>query len=152
MRIQISTVLHSQPERIWKELQMCRLLFHVASPVVVFEAINPSVFPEFWSDGKYQVRMWLFGFIPLGKQWIVIQHQSMQTGYGLLDDGYGDIIQVWRHLITLNPTPEGFTQYTDTVDIEAGWLTIGAWMFANLFYRHRQNRWRHLVDGNFRFE
>lgn len=149
MRVQISTVLECPTERAWQEVQTSRLLCHIATPLVLFEAIVPTALPENWSDDKYQVRMWLFGFIPFANQWIVIQRGSVPGKYELLDDGYGDMIQTWRHLITLRPTPEGFTRYTDTVDIDAGFLTFGVWLFANIFFRYRQSRWRGLVKRNF---
>jgi len=35
--------------------------------------------------------------------------------------------------------------YTDEIEIQAGWLTPGIWLFAQLFYRHRQRRWKALL-------
>lgn len=100
-------------------------------------------------NGNYQVRMWLFGVLPLGTQWIVIRHIASSEGYDLLDDGHGNLITRWQHLISLRPTPGGFTLYTDTVNIDARWLTFGVWLFANIFYRYRQSRWRRLVQKEF---
>lgn len=151
MQVKISTLLHCAPERIWQEVQTTNLLRHIAHPLVLFEPITPNTFPKKWSDERYWVRMWLFGLLPFGKQWIVIRRTEMQGEYELLDDGHGDMITRWRHLITLRPTAEGFTQYTDTVDIGAGLLTFGVWLFANFFFRYRQSRWRRLVARNFNY-
>jgi len=37
------------------------------------------------------------------------------------------------------------SRYTDHVDISAGLLTPGVWLFASLFYRARQQRWKRLL-------
>lgn len=152
MRIHVSTQLKGTPGRVWQEVQTSKLLEYVARPLIVFEPISHPAFPEIWGNGCYQVRMRLFGVLSLGKQWIVIQPNVSPEGYDLLDDGHGDMIARWRHLITLRPTPEGFTQYTDTVEIDAGLLTIGVWLFAHIFYRYRQSRWRRLVRRNFNYD
>lgn len=152
MQVKISTLLRRDPERIWQEVQTTRLLRYIAHPLVLFEPIIPKTFPEKWSDERYWVHMKLFGFLPFGKQWIGIRRVAKPDEYEILDDGRGEMIARWRHLITLRKTPEGFTQYTDTVDIEAGWLTLGVWFFANVFFRYRQRRWRRLVARNFDYD
>ncbi|MDL1945130.1 MAG: hypothetical protein AB1509_00695 [Chloroflexota bacterium] len=152
MQVQISTILKSAPDRIWQEVQTSRLLQYISQPLLVFTPVSPSAFPETWGNGNYQVRMWLFGVLPLGTQWIVIRHIASSEGYDLLDDGHGNLITRWQHLISLRPTPGGFTLYTDTVNIDARWLTFGVWLFANIFYRYRQSRWRRLVRRNFNYD
>lgn len=150
MQVKISTLLPCPPERVWQEVQFFKLLLHVSRPLVAFDPVQPNTFPATWSNEKYLVRMRLFGFLPLGEQWIVITLDDVKRE--LLDDGHSALIKKWRHRITVEPTPEGFTRYTDTVDIEAGLLTFGVWIFANLFFRHRQGRWRKLVNADFKYE
>ena len=55
------------------------------------------------------------------------------------DAGYSDLIKVWDHKIVLEPF-HGMTRYTDQVEIIAGPLTVAAWLFAKVFYAHRQRR------------
>lgn len=152
MQVQISTILKDAPDRIWRDVQTSKLLQYIAQPLIVFEPVSPPTFPEIWGDGNYQVRMRLFGVLPLGTQWIVIRHMASSEGYDLLDDGHSNMITRWQHLISLRPAPEGSTLYTDTVNIDAGWLTFGVWLFANIFYRYRQSRWRRLVRRNFSYD
>lgn len=33
----------------------------------------------------------------------------------------------------------------DEIEIKAGWLTIFIWLFVQLFYHHRQRRWKILL-------
>jgi len=43
------------------------------------------------------------------------------------------------------------TRYTDDVEIHAGPLTVPAWLFAQLFYFHRQRRLNRLVMAGFAY-
>lgn len=70
----------------------------------------------------------------------------------LRDNGRSLLIQRWDHLITVEPDGSRRTRYTDRIEIEAGWLTPLVWAFAQVFYAHRQRRWRRLAASGFRNE
>jgi len=156
MRVAVSSVFPCPLARIWQEVQTTRLLNYVAAPLVRFQPVDPPAWPERWSEGHYRVGMTLFGFLPWGQQWIVASVTRLDTTpgqqhYELRDNGYSSLISRWDHRITIRETADGMTHYSDTVDIRAGWLTLFVWAFAQVFYRHRQNRWRQLVASNFAY-
>ena len=39
----------------------------------------------------------------------------------------------------------GKTDYSDQVEIGAGWKTFIVWLWANCFYKHRQRKWLKLI-------
>jgi len=43
------------------------------------------------------------------------------------------------------------TRYIDDVEIHAGPLTVPAWLFAQLFYLHRQRRLSRVVAAGFSY-
>jgi hypothetical protein len=94
--------------------------------------------------------MWLFGIIPLGRQWIIVSRPNAQGEQArqLLDDGQGDVAKVWRHSITVRTLSPGTTAYRDDVEVSAGLLTPLVWAFAFVLYRWRQSRWRGLIGRN----
>ena len=58
-------------------------------------------------------------------------------------------VPVWNHDIIMAPVDANHTEYTDRVEIWAGWKTAFIWVWANAFYAHRQRRWIQLLrDGN----
>jgi len=67
----------------------------------------------------------------------------------LRDNGSGRLVPIWDHWIFLEDIGAGRTRYTDRVDVEAGVLTPMIWLFACLFYAHRQRRWHRLIRANF---
>jgi hypothetical protein len=52
----------------------------------------------------------------------------------------------WDHLIQVRESEDGRTLYSDSIEIDAGMLTLPVWLFANWFYRHRQNRWKMIAQ------
>ena len=152
MRTILTTILDCPKERVWQEVQTVRLLAYIAAPMVIFEPLQPTRFPEIWGEACYQVRMKIFGRFSFGRHWIVISKPLAATGaFQLRDNGYGDRISKWDHWITIQDEPNEKTRYTDYVDIEAGFLTPFVWLFSQAFYRHRQRQWQKLVALYFRY-
>ncbi len=57
----------------------------------------------------------------------------------------GGPVRTWNHRLRFEPTGPSSCRYTDEVEIEAGPLTASVWLFAAIFYRYRQARWRSLT-------
>jgi len=139
MRFQLSSVHPVSPEVFWEELQYPRSFLYVSAPLVRFAPHPDHPLPERWVPGRYLVTMYLFGFLPLGEQWIAI---SLDAGKKKLhDQGHSRLISTWDHRIALEPAGAGQTRYTDTVEVGAGWLTPLVFAFARVFFWWRQRRW-----------
>lgn len=150
MIVDVSTFLPVLPEKVAAHLRTSRLLIHVASPVVKFIPAGATQLPEKWEEGAYWVSLRLFGFIPFGKQAVVISYPESPNYFSIRDNGHSVLVKKWDHRITINPMGTG-TLYRDHVTIEAGVFTVFVWAFAQLFYRHRQRRWRQLVTSGFNY-
>ena len=150
MKVSRSTHIALKPEAVWAEVQTAGLLQHIAWPLVCFIPVDAAAFESFQPGGRYQVKLRLFGMIPLGTQWIVSSlHEAKGTQWPkrLRDDGYSALISRWDHWITVMPEPNGGTRYSDEVDVSAGAVTPFIWAFAQIFYWHRQRRWRGLAKS-----
>jgi len=150
MIVDVSTFLPVEPSKVEAHLRTSRLLIHVASPLVKFIPLGDTRLPETWKEGTYWVSLRLLGFIPFGKQAVVISYPESQGGFSLRDNGHSMLVKKWDHRITIVPSGTG-TLYRDHVVIEAGALTVCIWAFAQLFYRYRQRRWRQLVASGFNY-
>lgn len=156
MRVEVSTILNCPVARVWREVGTTRLLKHITYPLAAFDPIEPRTWPEEWEPRRYLVAMRVLGVLPFGKHWINISFPLADTTpgrehYQVRDNGYGDVIRTWDHLITIRELPGGRTHYTDRVNIDAGRLTPMVWLYAQVFYRYRQHRWRGLVRSNFAY-
>ncbi len=150
MIVNLSTFLAAEPREVEAHLRTSRLLIYIASPLVKFTPYGATQLPERWEEGTYWVSLRLLGFIPLGKQAVVISYPESPGSFCLRDNGHGTLIKKWDHQITVDPSETG-TLYRDQVTIEAGIFTFFIWAFAQLFYRHRQRRWRKLVASGFSY-
>ncbi|MBK9371005.1 MAG: hypothetical protein IPN01_32725 [Deltaproteobacteria bacterium] len=154
MKIELSTTLQAPADQVWRWVQRPALLNWVAAPLVKFRPIQPTTLPEVWADGEVRVSLLLFGVLPVGSQVIRVHREEEQEGEQsaryLVDMGEGDLVKTWHHRIRVVPERPGTTHYTDSVVVEAGPLTLFVWMFAQVFYRHRQRRLRELARGGFK--
>ena len=149
MKVSRSTRIDLPPAKVWAEVQTAPLLQHIAWPMIRFIPVGETSLDAFQPGGRYQVNLRLFGLIPFGTQWIVTSLHEADTGEWpkrLRDNGYSALIAKWDHWITVAPDADGGTHYSDDVEISAGILTPVIWTFAQIFYRHRQRRWRGLAQ------
>jgi ligand-binding SRPBCC domain-containing protein len=149
MRLDLATEIDAPLEVVWRHVRTSALLRHVAAPLITFYALEPSELPEIWVEGRYRVGLKIFGWLPFGDQWIVVEHVETPEGYAVRDNGSSRLIRRWDHHITLTDAGGGRTLYRDTLDLEAGLLTLPVYAFAQVFYRHRQRRWRELARSGF---
>lgn len=150
MKVSRSTHIALKPETVWAEVQTAGVLQHIAWPLVRFIPVDDAAFESFRPGGRYEVKLRLFGIIPFGTQWIVTSmHEADGTDWPkrLRDNGHSALISRWDHWITVMPEPNGGTHYSDEVEVSAGALTLFIWAFAQIFYWHRQRRWRGLAKS-----
>jgi hypothetical protein len=150
MLVDVSTYLPCDPEQAIRHMRTTRLHQYVAAPLLRMIPRRPSRLPEIWPEGTSWFSMRLFGFIPFGKQATVVSFPEHEGGFCVRDNGYGSLARKWDHVVTVEASGNG-TLYRDRVTVEAGILTPIAWGFAQVFYRHRQRRWRKLVARSFNY-
>lgn len=150
MLVDVSTVLPCPMADVVAHVKTPRLLEYVAKPMVRFVPVSPNSFPAVWPEGTLWVKPRLLGFIPFGKHAVVISYPPHPNGFSVRDNGHSRLLARWDHMITIEPVANG-TLYRDCVEIAAGPLTLIIWAFAQIFYRHRQRRWRKLVRHTFAY-
>jgi hypothetical protein len=151
MRLTITSTFPYPAERIWAEVQTTRLMLTVIKPLVQFQPLAPPVLPATWEVGEYVGRMALLGLIPFGQHTIRISFPAPQHEgeYQVRDNGSGQVIARWDHLITVRKLDDAHTRYQDDVAVEAGLLTPFVWLYAHLYYRYRHWRWQQLIRADF---
>lgn len=150
MLVRFSTLLPCSVADAAGQVAKPQLLEHVASPLVHFRPIDPPAFPETWSEATYWVGLRIMGLVPFGRQAIRISFPATREGFAVRDNGYSTLITRWDHLVTITPSTKG-CRYEDRVSISAGVLTPLVWLFAAVFYLHRQRRWRTLARSGFSY-
>lgn len=145
MRARIVTRFRCSATEFSRLLTRPASLVFAAAPVLRFDPVDGTCFPERWETGTVlQLRLYLFGIIPAGWHGIELVRVDPEAG-AMVSRERGRIAQVWNHRIDFRETAPGRVEYADEIEIRAGLLTPLVWLFAQLFYRHRQRRWRKLL-------
>ena len=141
MIVQKTTIFPASRDVVFQQLQRLETLQTIAKPYATFEPLGNAM--TVWTVGsKSSYRLRLFGFIPFGTHTIRIVRFDPD---GVSSREGNRHVPVWNHDILLVPIDENHTEYTDRVEIRAGWKTIFIWLWAKAFYTHRQMKWIRLL-------
>ena len=124
--------------KVFALLQRFDTLVYIAKPYAEFKSIDGQT-ELVWEVGRsFSFHFKIFGFITLGIHTINVKEFSLDNIY--TNEG-NPFCPIWNHRIILKETADGKTEYTDEVEIEAGWKTPFVYLWAKAFYSHRQKRW-----------
>jgi hypothetical protein len=152
MKVNVSTIIDASPDKVFDIVKTKKLLFYVMHPMARFKIISPEDDFGTWEEGKTYVGWsFLFLFIPVWKRKLYIEKID-EDNRTIQSRESGEIgLKKWDHLIKVEQKKDGKTLYTDIIEINAGIFTPLYFIFASLFYRHRQRRWRALAERGFKF-
>ena len=121
---------------VFSKLQELETLQYIAAPYATFAPVDPN--NMVWTMGSTtSYRFRLFGIIPFGTH--VIHIERFDKDMVKSKEG-NEHVPVWNHTIYLKENENG-TEYTDKVEIDAGWKTPFIYLWAKAFYAHRQRKW-----------
>ena len=127
-------------------------LAYVSAPLLYFQLLEDGEdedwLAEEWVVGReYALQLFLWRWIPLGRHWITLVEVDLAANT-IRSHERGTLAPVWKHTIQFMPVGENQLYYSDEIEIQAGPVTPLVWLFAHIFYRHRQRRWRKLLEMN----
>ncbi len=142
MNILKTSVFPASQETVFCKLQRFETLRYIASPYASFDPVTKTA--GIWTPGSVSsYRLRLFGLIPFGTHTIGIVQFDQNC---IVSHEHNEHVPVWNHRILLSGIDSCHTEYTDCVEIHAGWKTIFIFMWASLFYAHRQRKWIRLLE------
>lgn len=145
MIAKISTIINTTPEKLREVIITPSSLQYVAAPILYFIPVNGTDLNSKWEVNRaYNLRLYFLKFIPLGFHKIIIKDIDIEKNK-IVSTESGFLAKIWNHTIKFDAINSTQIIYTDTIEIKAGLLTIFVWMFAHLFYRHRQRKWKKLL-------
>ena len=130
-------------EKVFERLQRLETLQYIAAPYASFVPVNGDADMVWQIGSTSSYRFKLFGIIPFGTHTIHIERFDID---GIQSREHNEHVPVWDHKITLRDSGAQ-TEYTDEVEILAGWKTPFIWIGANAFYAHRQRKWIRLLQS-----
>lgn len=146
MKVIVTTTFVATSRGLWKEIVNPVILQKISAPMLTFTPKAGTDFSKPWNTSdSYDVSLHLGGILPLGSHSIRIRELNREKNL-IRSEESGHLAKVWNHTIYFSER-DGKLEYTDEVEIRAGILTFPIWLFANLFYRHRQRNWKTLMSS-----
>ncbi|MBR5340596.1 MAG: hypothetical protein IK151_01575 [Erysipelotrichaceae bacterium] len=131
-----TSIFPASRDIVFAKLQQLETLQYIAAPYETFTPTDPDNL--IWTVGSTtSYRFRLFGFIPFGTHTIHIERFDKDM---VKSKEGNEHVPVWNHTIYLKENENG-TEYTDKVEIDAGWKTPFIYLWAKAFYAHRQRKW-----------
>ncbi len=147
LKVRVSTQFACTDDELWEKITEPSSLQFVTSPILSFVPQNEGDLTGEWQVNRtYSLRLYLLKFIPLGEHTITLVKIDRERNR-IISRESGQLATVWNHIISFYEVESGLVRYTDEIEIKAGWLTPAIWLFAHLFYRHRQRRWKKLLKS-----
>ncbi|PIE81793.1 MAG: hypothetical protein CSA11_02685 [Chloroflexi bacterium] len=146
MFARISTQLNCTESELWEKISKLDSLQFIASPILTFVPMNPGASNSKWEVGQnYLFKLYFLKVIPLGLH--TIQLVKIDQNPNIISSHESGLLTpVWNHKISFKEVKPGLVSYSDEVEIGARWLTPFVCLFAHVFYRYRQRRWKILLQ------
>lgn len=145
MIARISTHFNCTEEKLWEKIIEPKSLQFVASPILSFKPIIKGELDGEWVIGKtYELKLYFLKILPVGRHKIKVVTVDRKSNT-IVSAESSALVPIWNHTIRFSQCEKNRLIYTDEIEIKARWLTIFIWLFAQLFYRHRQRRWKILL-------
>jgi hypothetical protein len=143
VQARVSTDLSIPADLAWATVKRPDTFAYITRGVLGVRPLDDDI-PEVFEQGfVVRVRLWFFHVLPAWKHEIEVVRLDDATRE-LYTNERGGPVRGWNHLIKVEAVGSR-SRYTDSIDIEAGPLTPIVWLYAQLFYRYRQHRWRKLA-------
>jgi hypothetical protein len=143
MIAKINTRLPISAECVWKALLKINTFLFITKGMLGFD--GSEQWPEFFHEGlELETRLLFFHFLPGWKhslRVVSINSDNLQVK----SEESGGLVRTWNHGISVKKLSDNCCNYTDEIEIDAGIFTLLIWIYAQIFYRYRQKRWRRLV-------
>ena len=145
MRVYVESLLPCNADAAWAEVQKSTLLLEVIQPLAFVRPLEGETFPDEWTVGTtVRCRTVLLGLFPLGIRSIFFEKIDASTRV-IQSREFDALVRTWDHKIEVDPVSASECRYSDEIEVEAGVLTPLVWLFAQVFYRHRQRRWQRVA-------
>ena len=148
MKAIITSTMNIPADEAWSAIRESKTLLFITKGFLEFEAAEN--FPKRWIEGQtVKSKLLFFGKFP---GWVHQLHftEISDEKREQFTKEEGGLISQWNHLIKVVPINGKQCKYTDEIHIRAGVFTPIVWLYAKVFYRYRQCRWKKLIRNDYK--
>ncbi|WP_197203499.1 SRPBCC family protein [Crateriforma conspicua] len=144
VHIQAAVKLPAPANRVWDLLLRKDTFLEITRGMMAYE--NTGSWPEtlFSPDTTLTTRVRPFGIGPASRHEVrVVQVDASQQV--IQTDESGGLVTTWQHTMRIESLSDQRCRYIDRIFLHAGIITPAIGLFAMVFYRYRQHRWKRLL-------
>ena len=141
--IKVASVLPAEADRVWEAMKHPASFLYVCRGVLGLPGLAGRTSGVVEGEVGTSWLM-LFHLIPLHRHTIHIVRVDDEARE-IETEEKGGVVRRWHHVLRVEPRSDGSSQYSDTVDVDAGVLTPVVAFLGTKLYRYRQRRWRRLA-------
>ncbi len=138
-----TSVFPASKQEVFERIQKLSTLQYIAFPYATFKPLDGSDDLIWQPEQTFEFNFRLFGVIPFGVHTITVIDFDEENGIYTKEGNKH--VPVWNHRIIIELIDSSSVRYTDEVEISAGGKTPFVYLWANMFYAHRQKRWIKLL-------
>ena len=143
MIAKIQTYFDAPAEDAWELLKKRDTFLYITWGFLGF-AGNKAWPERFFPGQEIHTRLIFFHILPTWRHVLRVVRMEDRL-MELYSNEQGGFIRTWNHLIKIEHESDGRCRYMDRIEIDAGWMTLGVWLYAHVFYQYRQYRWKRLI-------
>lgn len=142
--VRITTRLALSADEAWQMLTKKSTFLYITRGMVGYS--GDEAWPErlFYPGALIVTKLRLLHFLPPTPHVVEIVRVEEDARQVETRESGGPV-RSWKHHMQIEAIRSDLCRYTDRIEIQAGLLTPAVWLFACLFYRCRQMRWRMLA-------
>ena len=144
MTVRARTELEASADHVWERLLQKKTFLYLIRGWLSIEQTQAWPDTLFVQGASFVMKIRLFDRGPVSShevRVVRVDHSARE----IATDESSRLVSTWKHCMRVEALPGNRSRYTDSVDISAGLLTAGVWLFASLFYRARQRQWKRLL-------
>lgn len=128
------------------EVRKSSLLEFVCKGKIRFKPIA-SDFPKYWEKGMaIKTKMFVYGCIPFGSTHTLTFVDVDPKNFMLSTNERNSLVKIWNHTIVMTPINDNRVDYSDEIELYAGFMTRIVALWARSFYSYRQKRWKIIAE------
>lgn len=143
--VRVSTVLRAPADRVWELLLRKDTFLYVTRAMMGYADSDRWPAILFSRGSIITTRVRVFGWGPASPHEVRVVRVDVSEREVETEE-CGHQVRVWNHRMRVEPVSDAECRYTDCIELQAGVMTPLVWLFAAVFYRYRQWRWRRLLQ------
>ena len=133
----LTHVYNVSAETLWQDLLDPNALAESMQGAITYVGLPREPVQQ---GDEFTVQLKRWGWFPIGR-WTMKVVERDDQNFVLRSEEHGGLVKLYKHRLSILPTGPQSCEYTDHLDVDAGWLTSLVFpTFENMYQRRHEMR------------